>query len=169
MFSGIGYGQVLPSKWKIVSSSQSLIGTLYLPLLAAYLWMFIKNKIAPIGIVEANFDNDNLTESDDGTEVNIPGLTKHGLVIQRNILLNIFQVIETDTVKAKRQRFFNPIACKQCESKKIEIIVFIDPRDTIRLKKYICRCESCGNIGEKKTNAICAVLSWNRRNEKINF
>src|SRR5690606_22375286 len=44
MFSGIGYGQVLPSKWKIVSSSQSLIGTLYLPLLAAYLWMFIKNK-----------------------------------------------------------------------------------------------------------------------------
>jgi len=145
MFCCLGYGEVLPSKYRIVSSCQSIIGICYIPLLAAYIWMYIQNKVNDVSLIEQKFKDDNA-------------------ILRQNYELGILEVLEDQNAIENRNSKFKFENCKKCGSETIKIIVFINPRDWMPLKKFVCQCV-CGNISKTKGNAIFAVQNWNKKNK----
>jgi len=151
MFSGLGYGEVIPAKYKIVSSLQSIIGICYIPILAAYIWMYIQDQI--------KFPNkiDNEIFESSGNEI---------LSYSRD--LGVLLILEDKEKIEIRNKRFSLNNCKKCESDNINILTFIDPRIFIPFNKFICQCKSCGSISKQKMNVFSAVNNWNKLNRIVN-
>jgi hypothetical protein len=145
MFTNLGYGGVHPLEVnQLVSSLEALIGILYLPLLATYIWIYVQDRLWEKGHDEKQeFESINLID------------TVYGVSL----------ALEDESKILKRTKKFKLNACTKCEDGDLSILKYYDTIGKVTpLSKFIVKCK-CGNISKQKNNAFLATINWNKNNK----
>jgi len=145
MFTNLGYGGVHPLEInQLISSLEALIGILYLPLLTAYIWIYVQDRLWEKGHDEKQeFESINLID------------TVYGVSL----------ALEDESKTQKRTKKFKLKTCSKCDDGDLSILKYYDTIGRVTpLSKFIVKCE-CGNISKPKNNTFLATISWNKNNK----
>ncbi len=151
MFSNLGYGNILPKReTQIITSLESLVGILFVPTIAAYLWVYVQDRLW----TEPHDANQKFEDVSLGDSVN-----------------GVFLAIEDEDRKRKRLNQFKLNKCAQCDDGQLSFLKYYDIIGlTTPFAKFMIKCK-CGNLSKFKPNTYLAVWDWNKRNKpkKINI
>lgn len=151
MFTNLGYGNIYPTTGNhIFTSLESFMGVLYIPLISAYIWVYIQDRLKP-----KSKDQEGLKDFTYSPSDNIDG---------------VFYVKESKKDVKIRTGKYKLNSCSECNGEELKILKYFDIQNKITpLPNFLVKC-NCGKITSPQKNVFLAVLEWNNEyNKKFKF